>query len=110
LLGYTTLFSFVALIPRIMETWVSTKQLNPKVCVFSLNVSVRSKLMGVREQMIKVLRSSDAQRIHFSFTGSTNITITVDGSTFRRVAQALEENSVHVVEGGVSGGWAQYSA
>jgi len=66
--------------------------------------------MGVREQMIRVLRSSDTQRIHFSFTGSTGIAIAVDGSTFRRVAQAIEENHVYVVEGGVSGGWAQYSA
>ena len=60
--------------------------------------------------MIRVLRSSDAQRIHFSFTGSTGISISVDGSTFRRVAQAIEEDRIHVVEGGVTGGWAQYSA
>jgi len=66
--------------------------------------------MGVKEQMIRVLRSSDTQRIHFSFTGSTGIAISVDGSTFRRVAQAIEEDRVHVVEGGVAGGWAQYSA
>src|SRR4051794_36030434 len=66
--------------------------------------------MGIREQLIRVLRSSDTQRIHFSFTGTTGISIAVDGSTFRRVAQAIDENSVHVTEGGVAGGWAQYSA
>lgn len=66
--------------------------------------------MGVREQMIRVLRSSDTQRIHFSFTGSTGITITVNGSSFRRVAQAIEENRVHVETGGVADGWAKYSA
>ncbi len=66
--------------------------------------------MGVKEQMIRVLRGGEAQRIRFNFTGSTGITISVDGSSFRRVAQALEENRVHVAEGGVSGGWAKYNA
>lgn len=66
--------------------------------------------MGIREQMIRILRSSDTQRINFSFTGSTGITIAVDGSSFRRVAQALEEDRIHVQTGGVRDGWAKYSA
>ena len=66
--------------------------------------------MGVREQMLRVLRGSEAQRIRFSLTGSTGVAISVDGSSFRRVAQAVEENRIQVAEGGVAGGWAQYNA
>ena len=66
--------------------------------------------MGVREQMLRVLRGSETQRIRFSFTGTTGISISVDGSSFRRVAQAIEENRIQIAEGGVAGGWAQYNA
>ncbi len=66
--------------------------------------------MSVREKMIGILRSSDTQRIRFSFTGSTGISISVDGSSFRRVAEAIEDNSVRVQTGGVAEGWAKYSA
>ena len=66
--------------------------------------------MAVREQMMRVLRNTDAQRIHFSFAGSTLGTISVNGSSFRNVAQAIEEDRIQVTEGGVPGGWANYDA
>jgi hypothetical protein len=66
--------------------------------------------MGLREQMLRVLRGNEARRIHFGLTGTTGIDISVDESSFRRVAQAIEDNSIHVVEGGVAEGWAQYNA
>jgi hypothetical protein len=67
--------------------------------------------MGLREQLIRVLRSSDAQRIRFTFRGSTQIDISVDGSSFRRVAQAVEENRIGVQSSStVPRGWAKYSA
>jgi hypothetical protein len=67
--------------------------------------------MGLREQLIRTLRSNDAQRIHFTFSGSTGVDISVDGSTFRRVAQAVEENRIDVQSSAtVPRGWAKYSA
>ncbi|MGC2238776.1 MAG: hypothetical protein WA584_21655 [Pyrinomonadaceae bacterium] len=66
--------------------------------------------MGLREQMLRVLRGTEAQRIHFSMTGTTGIAISVDGSSFRRVAQAIESDRIHIAEGGVASGWAQYNA
>lgn len=67
--------------------------------------------MGIREQLMRVLRSRDAQRIHFTFTGSGGNSISVDGSSFTRVANAIEANTISVVEGGgVPDGWAKYSA
>ncbi len=66
--------------------------------------------MGIKEQMLGVLRGSEAQRIRFSFAGSTGITIAVDGSSFRRVANAIEEDTIHIVEANVPAGRAKYSA
>jgi hypothetical protein len=66
--------------------------------------------MGIKEQMLRVLRGSEAQRIQFSFTGTTGLTISVDGSSFRRVANAIDENTVHIVEENVPAGRAKYSA
>jgi hypothetical protein len=65
--------------------------------------------MGIKEQMLTVLRGSETQRIRFSFTGTTGLTISVDGSSFRRVAQAIEENTIHIVESAAAGR-AKYSA
>src|SRR5262245_19692455 len=64
----------------------------------------------IKQQLLTVLRSPDAQRIHFTFDGSTGTSISVDGSSFRRVAQALEEDRISISEGGVAAGWAQYYA
>jgi hypothetical protein len=66
--------------------------------------------MGIRERVIGILRSGDTQRIRFSINGSGGGQISVDGSTFRRVAQAIEENRITVTAGGVADGWAKYSA
>lgn len=66
--------------------------------------------MGLRERVIGILRSGDTQRIRFSITGSGGAQISVDGSSFRRVAQAIEENRISVQSGGVADGWAKYSA
>lgn len=66
--------------------------------------------MGLREQLMRVLRSSDAQRIRFSMTGSTGVSISVDGSSFRRVAQAIQDERIQITQGGVASGWAQYNA
>ena len=66
--------------------------------------------MAIRDQMIRVLRGPEAQRIHFSFNGTTGQRISVDGSSFRRVAAAIEDGTIHPIEGGVARGWAQYDA
>ena len=66
--------------------------------------------MGIREQMLQVLRSGETQRIRFNFTGTTGLTIAIDGSSFRRVAEAIEANTVHIIEAGVPAGRAKYSA
>jgi len=66
--------------------------------------------MGVKEQMISILRSGEAARINFSFTGSTGGTISVGPRTFTRVATALQNGTISVVEGRFSGNIASYSA
>jgi len=66
--------------------------------------------MGLREQIIAVLRSNETQRINFSFTGSTGTTISIDANGFRRVAKAIEENKINIKTGGAKPGWASYSA
>ncbi|HMT08779.1 MAG TPA: hypothetical protein PKA82_12300 [Pyrinomonadaceae bacterium] len=66
--------------------------------------------MGVKEQMIGILRSGEAARIRFSFTGSTGATISVGPATFTRVATALANGTISVVEGRFSGNIASYSA
>lgn len=65
--------------------------------------------MGIKEQMIEILRSDEARRVRFSFSGG-NGTVSVDRSTFDRVATALEDGTVSVVTGGARDGWAKYSA
>ncbi len=66
--------------------------------------------MGLREQMLSVLRNRETQRINFNFTGTTSINISVDGSSFRRVARAIEGNTIHIETSGVAAGWAKYSS
>jgi hypothetical protein len=66
--------------------------------------------MGVKEQMIRILRSGEAARINFSFTGSGGGTISVGPETFTRVARALETGTIAVVEGRFSGNIAMYSS
>jgi hypothetical protein len=66
--------------------------------------------MGVKEQMIRILRSGEASRINFSFTGSGGGTISVGPTTFTRVATALQNGTIAVVEGRFSGNIAMYSS
>jgi hypothetical protein len=66
--------------------------------------------MAIKDQMLRVLRSPDTQRIRFSFTGTTGAKISVDGSSFRRVAAAIDNDTIHPNEGGVARGWARYDA
>jgi hypothetical protein len=66
--------------------------------------------MGVKEQMIAILRSGEASRIRFSFRGSAGSTVSVDGSTFRRVATALSDGDISVVEGRYTENRMAYSA
>jgi len=66
--------------------------------------------MGVKEQMIAILRSDETARINFSFRGSSGATISVGGSSFRRVATALANGSINVVEGRFTTDIAMYSA
>jgi hypothetical protein len=66
--------------------------------------------MGVKEKMIEILRSDEASRINFSFRGSSGATISVSGSSFRRVATALANGSISVVEGHFTRDIAMYSA
>lgn len=65
--------------------------------------------MGIKEQMIDILRSDEARRVRFSFAGSSG-SVAVDQSSFTRVADALEQNELSVVTGGVRDGWAKYSS
>jgi len=68
--------------------------------------------MTMKAKMIEILRSGDAQRIKFSYTGSApgSVPILFDGSALRRVADALEDDTLSVQTGGVADGWAKYSA
>lgn len=66
--------------------------------------------MGLKEQMLQVLRGRETQRISFSFSGTTGLSVAVDGGSFRRVANAIEENRIHIVEANVPAGRAKYSA
>lgn len=66
--------------------------------------------MGLKEQMLRVLDDGQTRRIHFGFTGSGGASISVDATSFRRVAGAIRDDLITVAEGGVPAGWAQYNA
>lgn len=66
--------------------------------------------MGVREQMIGILRSDETRRIRFSFTGTGGSTVSVNFTSFQRVAEGLEHNDLHVVEDHFTTDIAMYSA
>ena len=66
--------------------------------------------MGLKEQMVQVLSDQQTRRIRFSLTGSTGTSISVDPSSFSRVADAINDESISVNEGGVASGWAQYNS
>jgi len=60
--------------------------------------------VGVKEQMIAVLRSDETARINFTFNGgstsamSLGTRITLNAGAFRQVAAALANDRLHVVE------------
>lgn len=66
--------------------------------------------MGIKEQLLEVLGDNQTRRISFTFSGSNSRTIEVSPTSFRRVADAVRNNTVSVSEGGVAAGWAQYNS
>ena len=54
--------------------------------------------MSLQAKILRVLRNSDTQRIRFSFRGVTAITISVNGGSFRQVAEAIESGDIAVIE------------
>lgn len=58
--------------------------------------------MSAREDVLRVLLSSEAARIRFSFLSIYGTRIAVDNTTFMRVAQAIESGFVVISETGVS--------
>lgn len=60
--------------------------------------------------MIAVLRSGEAKRIRFSFQGTNGSTISVGPDSFERVAVALHNNSIAIVENHFNTDIAMYSS
>jgi len=54
--------------------------------------------MGVKEQMIGILRNGDTSRIRFTYR-LNGVTANINANTFRRVAAGLASNHFSVVEG-----------
>lgn len=52
--------------------------------------------MSTRDEAIRLLRSPQATRINFSFPSSAGGNITVNSSTFERVAAAIETNIIAI--------------
>jgi hypothetical protein len=62
--------------------------------------------MSLREDVLEVLRSSEAARIRFSFPSLYNGTpISVDQSTFLRVAAAIEAGRITISSEGIPSYW-----
>ncbi|MFI5120285.1 MAG: hypothetical protein ACHQM4_07725 [Thermoanaerobaculia bacterium] len=66
--------------------------------------------MGVKELMLGILRSDETRRVHFSFRGTSGSQVAVDQSSFRRVAAALDQDQISIVEGRFDSDIAMYSA
>jgi hypothetical protein len=65
--------------------------------------------MGVKEQMIEVLRSSETSRIRFNYR-TAEARATINGDSFRRIASGLQSGHFHVVEGRHEDNMITYSA
>ena len=65
--------------------------------------------MGAKEQMIQILRDPDAARISFTYRNGS-VTATVNSTVLHRVADGLENDNLHVVEGRWSNNRITYSA
>ena len=66
--------------------------------------------MNVTQQMIGILRDSQTRRIRFNFTGSTGANISIDPTSFERVAAGLQSGNLKVVENRFTIDKAVYSA
>ena len=67
--------------------------------------------MSTKRHLLTLLRSSDVQRIRLSLTVSSNAQISVNGSSFAQVADAISAGKIHIVErNSPGGGQASYSA
>ena len=64
--------------------------------------------MGLREDVVRVLSSRETNRIAFTFRGKSNMPVSVDSSSFKRVLQAIHANRIHFHPGGVPAGAAKY--
>ena len=65
--------------------------------------------MGVKEQMIQILRSDETARINFAYK-SGQATATISGNSFRRIARGLENGHFSVVAGRHTDNMITYSA
>jgi hypothetical protein len=65
--------------------------------------------MGAKEQMIGILRNTDTARIRFHYD-SGQATVDINHGVFSRVATALANDNLHVVEGRYSENKLTYSA
>ena len=65
--------------------------------------------MGVKEQMIAILRNSDTARINFTYSNGT-VSSRITGGAFRDVATGLSNGHFHVVEGRFAENKLVYSA
>lgn len=65
--------------------------------------------MGVKEQMIGILRSEETARIRFNYSSST-ASAEINGGSFRRIARGLETGHFHVVPGRHEDNMVTYSA
>lgn len=66
--------------------------------------------MSLKSRLIEILRSDETSRIRFSFTGTSGSQVTVDRSSFRRVATALENSDISIVENRFTTDIAMYSS
>jgi hypothetical protein len=65
--------------------------------------------MGVKEQMVAILRSEETARIRFAYA-SGQVSVNITAAIFRRVATALANDRLHVVEGRHDTNMITYSA
>jgi hypothetical protein len=65
--------------------------------------------MGVKEQIVGILHSSETRRVRFSFQG-TGGTVSVDPSMFQTVANAIVRDEIRIVENHFPKDVAMYSA
>jgi hypothetical protein len=65
--------------------------------------------MPVKDQILQILRSSETHRVNFSFQGTAG-RVSVDATSFQRVANAIDRGDIHIVENRFTTDIAMYSA